>query len=416
MPLTIAALIEAPRIPGDARLPCEPRRPCQPRRCVKDHHQKLSMPARQPHRLAQILRLAAVCAAMSAAACGQNTAAPEPDADASAAPVTPSLGVAGEPVHALNSDATWVDVLERSVSDTELGCVAETLDGSDLPADMLETAVYGSDPAAAQIFWPVISAPDGTLRWPGEIWRCLSPRSSAAVYLTAELKTLGKVANTAETLLVHPNDWACVADLAQDPELAAAAAEALHSTGQPATDSPASVFAAVDSIARPKIAACLPDTFIDWWVAPGLPVAVQARSCVQTLFADPDFARYAHVLFWPSTPLHGGGSVGGPPTNDYVFAAVVSWCMPEHATETVLVHLQAEAEAHIGQPADACTRQAVADTDALQEATNLAWGIWTWDGTDFASVALPDLQGSLSELVHNLAHTAVDACAAQIAS
>ena len=378
------------------------------------------MSTRQPHRLAQILRLAAGCAAMSAAACGQNTAAPEPAGGTQQSAVNTSTasattGVASEPIHAINNDATWIDVLERSASDTELGCVADTLDGSDLPADMLETAVYGSGPAAAQIFWPAISAPDGTLRWPGEIWRCLTPRSSAAVYLTAELKALGGVAGTAETLLVHPDDWACVAALPQDPGLAAAAAAALHSTGQSAADSPGPVFVAVDSIARPQIAACLPDTFIDWWVAPGLPVAAQARSCVQTLFADPNFARYAHVLFWPSTPLHGGGSVGGPPASDHVFAAVVSWCMPEHATETLLVHLQAEAEAHIGQPAGVCTRQAVAGTDALQEATNLAWGIWAWDGTDFTSVALPDLQGPLPELVHDLAHIAADACVAQIA-
>ena len=409
MPLTIAALIEAPRIPGDARLPCELRRPCQLRRCVKAPHQELSMPTRQPFRLVQILRLAAVCAGMSAAACGQNTTTPEPVAGAPAA----SVGVAGEPVYALNSDATWTDVLERAVSDTELRCVADVLDGSDLPADMLKTTVHGSNPAAAQIFWPVISAPDGTLRWPSEIWRCLTPRSSAAVYLTAELKTLSETTDTGEALLVHLDDWACVADLPQNPELAAAAAAALHSTGQPAADSPGPVFAAVDSIARPKIAACLPDTFIDWWVAPGLPVAAQARGCVEALFADPDFARYAHVLFWPSTPLDGGGSVGGPPASNYVFAAVVSWCMPEHATETLLVHLQAEAQAHIGQPAGVCTRQAVAGTDALQEATNLAWGIWTWDGTDFSSVALPDLQGSLPELVHDLAHIAADACAVQ---
>ena len=103
---------------------------------------------------------------------------------------------------------TWGDLVGAVASPGDLACVDEVLDDDELPADLLELAVF-DDGGLAQ--WPVWSnvyfgvLDDDTLHWPTALWECLGPQARTAALLSASVPDFEHhgIAVTAELQRVH---------------------------------------------------------------------------------------------------------------------------------------------------------------------------------------------------------------------
>lgn len=166
-------------------------------------------------------RLVWILVFVTLSACGDSSetavAAPESESDRSAA----------VPLLELDDGITWSALLGSIASGQELDCVAETIRDEDLPEDFLDLAVV--DAATGGSAWPVwyqeiLGIEVGENHWPHELWRCLAPRTAAAVYVTVGLDELRRAGTP-----VAGSDDACILRLPADAELSGAVSERLSS-------------------------------------------------------------------------------------------------------------------------------------------------------------------------------------------
>ena len=102
--------------------------------------------------------------------------------DADAGRTDASDSRSGEPMLDIDSSTTWRQLIEAIADENEMGCIRDVLD-DELLEDLLDITV--TEPVG----WPVVGSEFfgigvGSDRWPHELWRCMSPRSATAVYLS----------------------------------------------------------------------------------------------------------------------------------------------------------------------------------------------------------------------------------------
>ena len=92
------------------------------------------------------------------------------------------------PVLDIVSGTTWADLLDAIADDGELACIDDAL-GDELSEELLGITV--TDPVG----WPILTLELFTIdigedRWPHELWRCVTPETSTAVFVSVLLEQL----------------------------------------------------------------------------------------------------------------------------------------------------------------------------------------------------------------------------------
>ncbi len=114
----------------------------------------------------------------------------------------------------LGASATWADLVDAVASPGERACVDETLDDEELPAGLLDLALYGDDgstqwPVWSNVYFGVLD--DDTSHWPVPLWECLNPRTITAAYLSVSWPELEQLEIGAAA-----DVGACVSGLLED--------------------------------------------------------------------------------------------------------------------------------------------------------------------------------------------------------
>lgn len=166
--------------------------------------------------LGAVLAVAIASTACSSASEPAGTTRDPADADAAPAHSTEAV-----PLLDIPSAMTWQQLLDEIAADSELDCIADQI-GDGLPGELLDFAVSGP----AGVGWPVITTElvgieVGDDRWPHELWRCMSPQTAAAVYLTVDLAALALGADLSDA------NTGCIEGLPSDATFAADIAERL---------------------------------------------------------------------------------------------------------------------------------------------------------------------------------------------
>lgn len=192
---------------------------------------------------------AAACASSDGDDSGAAVAAPTSAAAGSQAAVTP--GGSAVPLFGIDAAMTWRQLLEAVAGEGELECVDGML-GGELPEGLLEITVI--DPVG----WPVVitelvGVEVGDDRWPHELWRCLTPRTAAAVHLSVFAQEQG----LAEFDL-GPDGEACISDLPQNRDFSLTAAQILGSEASFEDGDLAEFMDELDDLAADLVFPCIP--------------------------------------------------------------------------------------------------------------------------------------------------------------
>ena len=162
---------------------------------------------------------AVVVFTIGAAACSGTTEPTGTTRDLADATERTAPSRAAAPLLDIPSGMTWQQLIDSIADDGELACIDNLL-GDELPDDLLDITV--TEPVG----WPVITSEMlgieiGDDQWPHELWRCMSPQTTAAVYLSVDFVALASAAELSDTAAD------CIERLPADADFAAAVAQRL---------------------------------------------------------------------------------------------------------------------------------------------------------------------------------------------
>ena len=131
----------------------------------------------------------------------------------------------------------WSVLLDAVANGPELDCIAQTIEDGGLPETFLDVEVM--DAATGTTSWPiwyqeVLGVEVGEDHWPHEMWRCLAPRTAAAVFVTVTLEEFNLAGIPSAEFA-----GACVKRLPADGDLSRAVSDVMsreHSFGRSEED------------------------------------------------------------------------------------------------------------------------------------------------------------------------------------
>ena len=174
-------------------------------------------------------RFAWIVLLVALGACGGSS---EPETSAAEAQGASGFSAA-VPLLELDDGMTWSSLLGVVANGPELDCVAEAIQDGGLPETFLDIELM--DITTGTTSWPiwyqeVLGVEVGEDHWPHEVWRCLAPRTAAAVYVTVTLEEFNLAGIPAAEF-----DGACIEGLPADGDFSGAVSDVMgreHSFGE----------------------------------------------------------------------------------------------------------------------------------------------------------------------------------------
>lgn len=172
----------------------------------------------------------------------------------------PADHATGAPLLEIDSDMTWRSLVDSIAGEDELECIDGVL-GDELPSELLNGPVI--DPGG----WPqwpvwgkeVLTVDLGADRWPHDLWRCMSPPSATAVYLSVYMQET-YAAGLLQRDEIGIDDGECISKLPEDRTLSQSAERVLGSEQSFDTTGLAEFLAELDELTESRLFWCLSDS------------------------------------------------------------------------------------------------------------------------------------------------------------